>query len=279
MAATAAQPRLDPDHPRWIWPGGGRPSRMRRDDASSYEAASGGREGYGGGVGGADVGAVEGSVVRVGFWAISARRSVPLTTGQSGASLLLGLCVGTVGCHRQDRVRGGQVARLGERHAEAVWLCRRGTARRPGYGGRGQARRGCRLARQCGYGSDPTRMVMAQPSGVVAGRGAVEQRGPAVRRRGMCDSVHPAGGVVRHGAVARCGTATGMQWSRLTGLFDLVFSPDGRLIASVSNETGLRLVQPVFTSKTARGHFGTFNALSFSSSARNNKIMEGVSSS
>lgn len=48
MAATAVQPRLDPDHPRWIWPGGGRPSRMRRDDASSLEAASGGKEGYSG---------------------------------------------------------------------------------------------------------------------------------------------------------------------------------------------------------------------------------------
>nr|ABG65917.1 hypothetical protein LOC_Os10g07966 [Oryza sativa Japonica Group] len=255
MAATSAQPRLDPDHPKWIWPGGGRPSRMRRDDASSLEAASGGKEGYSGGVGGADVGAVEGS-----------------------------------GCHRQDRVRGGQVARLGERRAEAVRLCRHGTARPPGYGGRGQARRGCKLARQCGYGSDPTRMVMAQPSGVVAGRGAVEQHGPAVRRRG-------GGAVCAILAIQRavwCGMARWPDVARRPGcsgrslpcddddgkgVFDLVFSTDGRLIASVSNERGLSLVQPVFTSKTARGHFGTFNALSFSSSARNNKIMEGVSSS
>uniref|UniRef100_A0A0E0NI51 Uncharacterized protein n=1 Tax=Oryza rufipogon TaxID=4529 RepID=A0A0E0NI51_ORYRU len=52
------------------------------------------------------------------------------------------------------------------------------------------------------------------------------------------------------------------------GVFDLVFSPDSRLIASVSNERGLGLVQPAFTSKTARGHFGTFNVLSLSSSAK-----------
>ncbi len=51
----------DTHHPRWIWPGGGRPLRMMRDDASPLEAASGGREGYGSGVGSTDVGAVEGN--------------------------------------------------------------------------------------------------------------------------------------------------------------------------------------------------------------------------
>uniref|UniRef100_A0A0E0BGT9 Uncharacterized protein n=1 Tax=Oryza glumipatula TaxID=40148 RepID=A0A0E0BGT9_9ORYZ len=82
---------------------------------------------------------------------------------------------------------------------------------------------------------------MAQPSGWPAeGRWSSADR-PCGGRvvAGHDDSGRLAGGVVWHGAVTGCGTATGCSGHGLPcddddgeGVFDLVFSPDGRLIAS-----------------------------------------------